>query len=262
VTSQSRTRAPLRPIGLLRRLARLRPLALLATLAALTTGCTTTKVFDYGTYFDNVPRSILVLPPLDETPEVDACYDYLSTVTYELAERGYYVFPVAVVDRMLRDNGLPTPGEMHTVPLAKLREVFGADAVLYTVVKQWGTRYMVLSSVTTVEVHARLVDLETGEELWNGVGLVEQGSGDGGGGLGGMLANALINQISSSAYDPSRSLATDMNARLYEDQNQGLLLGPYHPEQEQDTRAKREALEKYKKKAAEKASKPATAKGD
>jgi hypothetical protein len=240
----------------------LRALAALALVTALSTGCATTKVFDYGTYFDNVPRSILVLPPLDETPDVDACYGYLSTVTYELAERGYYVFPVAVVDRMLRDNGLPTPGEMHTVPLKKLREVFGADAVLYVVVKQWGTRYMVLSSVTTVEVHARLVDLETGEELWNGVGHVEEGSGDGGGGLGGMLANALISQIASSSHDPSRRLATDMNVQLFEDQNQGLLLGPYHPEQEQDTRAKREALEKYKKKEAEKPSQPAAPQGD
>ena len=44
--------------------------------------------------------------PLNASPDVKATYSYLSTVTRPLAERGYYVFPVAVVDQVLKDNGL------------------------------------------------------------------------------------------------------------------------------------------------------------
>src|SRR5215203_5425701 len=95
-------------------------------------------------------RWILGMPSLDELPATNASYDYLSTVTEPPAERGYYGFPVAMVDVMMRENGLPTPGEMHDVSLSKLGEVFDADAVLYITVKEWGTSYHVLESATTV----------------------------------------------------------------------------------------------------------------
>ena len=65
-----------------------------------------------------------------------------------LVEAGYYVFPVAVVDAFMKENGLPTAGEMHGVSLAKLREVLGADAVLYAVIENWGQKYRVISSDT------------------------------------------------------------------------------------------------------------------
>ncbi|MCI0634543.1 MAG: DUF799 domain-containing protein, partial [Actinobacteria bacterium] len=91
---------------------------------------------------------------------------YLSTVTEPLAERGYYVFPVAVVDRMLRDNGLPGPGEMHQVPLTRLGEVFGADAVMYITLHDWGTAYRVIDSSTEVTAEASLVDVASGTEIW------------------------------------------------------------------------------------------------
>jgi hypothetical protein len=40
-------------------------------------------------------------------------YIYLSTLTKPLAEKGYYVLPVAVIDQFLKENGLPTPAEMN-----------------------------------------------------------------------------------------------------------------------------------------------------
>ena len=54
--------------------------------------------------------------------------DY-STVPRPLAELGDYVFPPMVVDRLLKQNGMPTAGEMHDAPLAKVREAADADAV-------------------------------------------------------------------------------------------------------------------------------------
>src|SRR5262249_7923633 len=138
-----------------------------AAVAALA-ACESNPPFDYALFRAHHPRSILVLPPLDDTPVVEATYAYLSTVTRPLAERGYYVFPVAVVDRMLRDNGLPGPGEMHEVPLQRLGEVFGADAVLYITLKDWGTSYRVIDSATEVTAQARLVDVATAQEIWHG----------------------------------------------------------------------------------------------
>ena len=207
---------------------RWRSTSTLAALFCLAFGaCSTVEPYDYSLYLEHPPRSILVLPPLDETPEVDACYGWLSTITVPLGEYGYYVFPVGLVDRILRENGLPTPGEMHQVSLSKLNEIFGADAVLYVTVHQWGTSYIVINSVTNVEVHARLVDSKTGAVLWEGIGKVSKGS-DTQGGLAGMISSALVEQVMRSVVDPTRNVARQANAQLLSRPKRSLPLGPYH----------------------------------
>ena len=78
-------------------------------------GCKALPPYDYTAYQQHPPRSILVLPPMNESTAVEGTFGYLSTVSRPLAERGYYVFPVDVVDRLMRENGLPGAGEMHEV---------------------------------------------------------------------------------------------------------------------------------------------------
>ncbi len=140
-------------------------------------GCRTPH--DYSAYLEHMPRSILVLPPLNNSVEPAAPYIYISTVTRPLAERGYYVFPVAVIDLMMKENGLPTPGEMHQVSLAKIDEILGADAVLYVTIEEWGTEYHIISSTTKVRILATLVDVKTGKTLWSGRHAAVHGSGGG-----------------------------------------------------------------------------------
>ncbi len=41
---------------------------------------------------------------------------------------------------------------MHQVPLDKITDVFGADAVLYVTVKQYGSKYQIITSTTIVTV--------------------------------------------------------------------------------------------------------------
>ena len=200
---------------------------LLAAVLAGASACQTSPPYDYTLFHAHHPRSVLVLPPLDSTPEVDAAYAYLSTVTQPLAERGYYVFPVAVVDRMLRDNGLPGPGEMHQVPLQRLGEVFGADAVLYITLTDWGTSYRVLDSSTEVTAEAHLVDVASGQEIWRGQKTAAYSSSSGQGDLIGMLVGALVNQVASSVSDPSLDVARDCNDALFCNGHDGLLYGPY-----------------------------------
>src|SRR5882672_6304721 len=99
-------------------------------------GCVNVPPYNYANYRAHPPRSILVLPPLNESTAVQGTYSYLSTVTRPIAELGYYVFPVVVVDQFLKENGMPTAGEMHQIPLNKIDEIIGADAVLYITVLQ------------------------------------------------------------------------------------------------------------------------------
>ena len=196
--------------------------------AALLTGCATPKPYDYTNYREHPPRSILVLPPLNESMSMKATYGYLSTVTRPIAELGYYVYPVAVVDQFLKENGMPTAGEMHQVPLNKVAEIVGADAVLFVTVKQYGSKYQIINSATIVVVHATLVDTRTGITLWEGNGAAEQDSG-GSGDIIADLISALITQAINSHSDAAHDVSRTANNILFYTKDHGLLYGPYHP---------------------------------
>ncbi len=199
------------------KLARLSGLVAGFTLLALLGGCAPTKSVDYSAFKQAKPRSILVLPPLNESPDVKATYSMLSQVTFPLAEAGYYVVPVALADETFRQNGLTSAGDVHQVSPAKLREIYGADAALYVTVSDYGTRYMVISSATIVTASAKLVDLRSGTTLWTGSATAssEEGNGGNNGGLVGMLITAAVKQIiNSSVEDAGYPIAGMTSARL------------------------------------------------
>ena len=187
------------------------------TLLALLGGCAPTKSVDYSAFKQAKPRSILVLLPLNESPDVKATYSMLSQVTFPLAEAGYYVVPVALADETFRQNGLTSAGDVHQVSPAKLREIYGADAALYVMVSDYGTRYMVISSATIVTASAKLVDPRSGTTLWTGSATAssEEGNGGNNGGLVGMLITAAVKQIiNSSVEDAGYPIAGMTSARL------------------------------------------------
>ena len=193
-------------------------------------GPATEPSFDYSAYREHAPRSILVLPPLNESVEAGAPYSYLSTVTQPLAEHGYYVFPVSVIDAFMKENGLPSAGEMHGISLDKISETIGADAVLYTTIVDWGQKFQVFNSKTVVSVKGRLIDVRSGTTLWTGDVNVFWNSTDEEDNLVVALVGAVITQIEDSLIDRPRALAKRANRRMFLDEESGLLLGPLHPE--------------------------------
>lgn len=195
-------------------------------------GCAA-KPYDYTNFRQHPPRSILVLPPLNESTAVEGTWGYLSTVSRPLAERGFYVFPVAVVDQFLRENGLPGAGEMHQVPLSKVVEILGADAVLFITVEQYGTKYQVINTTTIVKARAKLVDTRTGLLLWEGKTVVQQNSNSGSGGLLAALVTAALTQVLNTSTDAAHNLSGPANVILFNTKDQGLLYGPYHPKYNQ-----------------------------
>lgn len=210
----------------------LKPLLVLAAIA-LITGCATQKTpYDYSAFERNNPTSILVLPPVNTSPDIKASYSVLSQVTYPLAEAGYYVLPVAVVDETFKQNGLMNADEMHMAPPTKLREIFGADAALYIEVSRYGSSYKVLTSEVAVEASGKLVDLRSGDVLWEGRALAStaENQNNSGGGLVGMLITAAVNQIVNSLSDRSHEVAGIASHRLLTaNRPDGILSGPRSP---------------------------------
>jgi hypothetical protein len=198
----------------------------------LLSGCATAKPYDYTNYRAFPPRSILVLPPINEGTDIRGTYGYLSTVTRPLAEMGYYVYPVVLVDQFLKENGMPTPGEMLLAPLGKIREIVGADAVLYVTLRQYGTRFQLLASTTAVVAVARLVDTRTGTLLWEATLAAQEGSG-GSGNLLGDLISAALTQVIGHTTDRAHDVAAQANAQ-FAVKGRGLLHGPYSPKYGQE----------------------------
>ena len=202
------------------------PGLLAVIIMAMLAGCAS-KPYDYANFRAHPPRSILVLPPLNESTDIRATYGYLSTVTKPIAEMGFYVFPVAVIDEVMKENGLPTAGEMHQVSLKKIQEVVGADAVLYVTIKQYGSKYQIIASTTTVTAEAKLVDVKTGLLLWSGKANVAQSSSSGN--LIVDLIASPINQAINSSTDQAHGVAAMANQQMLMIKDHGLLTGPYHP---------------------------------
>lgn len=201
-----------------------------ALVAALLGGCATKapQPYDYTAFKAAHPASLLVLPPLNDSPEVNASASVMSQVTAPLAEAGYYVLPVALVDETFKENGLSQPADIQALSTAKLREIFGADAGVYLRIKQYGSTYNVVSSQSIVEVEGRIVDLRTGALLWQGHAQASSAEGQSSQNtLVGMLVQAVLTQVLNNATDASYRVAGIAAQRLLNtNPTTGILPGP------------------------------------
>ncbi|SAK59495.1 lipoprotein [Caballeronia calidae] len=210
-------------------------LAVLSIVVALTACASRSPTqTDHTAFRNSKPSSILVLPPINDTNEVDATYGMLSQMTMPLAEGGYYVVPVAEMEETFRHNGLTTPNDIQGVAPDKLRSIFGADAALYTKITKYGSSYRVLATTTEVAAEARLVDLRSGETLWKGSAKAN-GSETGndftvGGGLVTALVQTAVKHAVNVTTDKSWAVAGLTSARLLATGgSNGLLYGPRSP---------------------------------
>jgi hypothetical protein len=196
-------------------------------------GCATRAPFDYTAFKENRPSSILVLPPLNLTPEVQATYSVLSYTTRPLAEAGYYVMPVTLVAEAFKENGMTQPSDMHATSPEKLRQIFGADAALYISISKYGTVFQVINSASIVSAQAKLMDLRTGKLLWTGSASAssEEGQNQQQGGLAALLIAAVVKQVVASSMDQSHKVAGVATTRLLSPgvARNGVLYGPRSP---------------------------------
>ncbi|AOM42520.1 DUF799 domain-containing protein [Xenorhabdus hominickii] len=204
-------------------------LAFSALLLLILTGCAEHTPYDYSALRESSPKSILVLPAVNASVEVQASGSLLSQVTYPLAESGYYVYPVALVEETFRQNGMTEAQDIHNVSYKKLYDIFGADSALYLNITQYGTQYQIINSDTRVSATARLVDLRTGKQLWSGVATASsvENDNDSDGGLVSMMISAAISQIANTVMDRGHDIAGITSHRLLSAGGYGsLLYGP------------------------------------
>jgi len=174
------------------------------------------------------PHSILVVPAINKSVDVNAPDYFLATISEPLAERGYYVFPVNMVRSVLADDGLNDANLVHSGDPKRLGELFGADAIMYISIEKWEAKYVVLSTTVTVELNYTLKSSHTGAELWHNHQVVQYQpqAANSGGGIAALIADAISAAMTKAApnYVP---LAQQANAQAINTKGTGLPAGPH-----------------------------------
>jgi hypothetical protein len=200
---------------------------------ALLGGCATkAPPYDYSALMRAKPVTLLVMPPVNDSPDVKATPSLWSHATMPLSEAGYYVLPVTLVDETFRQNGVNTANEAQDIPYPKLRDVFGADAAVYIKVTKYGTSYAVVASETRVEVEGRIIDLRSGELLWQGkaVATSAEQQQQSQGGVVGLLVAAVVKQVIGTSTDAAYNFAGIASQRMLgAPRYNGVLPGPRSP---------------------------------
>lgn len=165
---------------------------LLWLLGMVLAGCASAQATkDLSAFKTAAPRSILVVPAINISLNVDAPSYLLTTLTEPLAEKGFYVFPVNTVKFVLEQEGYYEAEQVHRQPPEALAKLFGADAILYVTIKHWDVAGLIVTGTATVELEYRMVGKD-GTEIWKADEWRQQD----------VQSNLLINFLASTLKDP------------------------------------------------------------
>ncbi len=143
-----------------------RRLALMSLSLLALTGCVTQPAKkDMSAFTAAAPRSILVVPVVNKSLDVDAPNYVLSTLPVPIAEKGYYVFPVNTTKVVLEQEGFYEGERIHEQPASTLAKLFGSDAVLYVTINRWDAQFALITTTVTVDFSYRLVSKDD-VEIW------------------------------------------------------------------------------------------------
>ncbi|MBM4176837.1 MAG: hypothetical protein FJ213_11810 [Ignavibacteria bacterium] len=197
-------------------------------------GCNTyiTKEEFSPELYSERPITILVLPPINNTTASDAKEYYSTTVSEPLANSGYYVLPIEVVNDILQQEGLFDTETLESIPLQKFFEYFGADAVLSVTLEKWDIQFLLTSGSVTVKVSCQLQSTHTGKILWyydDEISVSTTGETGGAKGWAGLLVQVLTTAVKTAtqSYIP---IARKVNSQIFIT----LPFGKYHSEYDTD----------------------------
>ena len=211
---------------------------LILLLGMMLSGCVvqqTTKLAEFPQMYEEDPASILILPPINESTDAEAKDYYSTTIPIPLLLHGYYVFPYELTSEILKQEGIYDSELLRDIPLNKFYDYFGADAVLFTTIKEWDLSYVVIASSLTVSIDCVIKSTQTSNTLWsyNGKVVVDLSGGNGGGGLAGLIIQAVVTAAQTASADYVRHARTATHRAMG-----ALPYGRYHTLYKQDMEQK------------------------
>jgi len=121
---------------------RIIPIIVLVAVAS-SCGVTTpqvTKESQYAAMYGDMPLTILVMPPINNTTNVEAKDLLYTSISRPLAEAGYYVISPLLAMDILKAESAYDAELFIDKPLTMFRDYFGADAVVFSQIDEWTKR--------------------------------------------------------------------------------------------------------------------------
>ncbi|MDO5341370.1 MAG: DUF799 family lipoprotein [Bacteroidia bacterium] len=202
----------------------------LAFVALAVTSCSTmknTKGTQYAKLYEEQPVTLLVMPPINNTTNVEAKDLFFTSVSEPLAESGYYVIPPLMAMEIFRNESAYDAELFIDAPLGQFKEYFGADAVVFSRIESWkkvvtgiNTKitYIVKSTTTNEVLFERTCNLT-----------LDYTSNSTSGGLLGALIDVAVAAIETAVTDHIKA-ARLANECIFKD----IPVGKYHPRYMQD----------------------------
>lgn len=199
--------------------------------AVLLSSCvaTHTRQSQYPKMYSEHPATILVMPPINNTTNVEAKDLLYTSISYPLIEAGYYVVSPHLAMELLKAESAYDAELFIDQDAAVFARVFGADAVVFSVIDTWqkqgfGIRtnihYIVKSTTSNEILFERQCDLYLD---------LEQNSGNSNKSLLGALVDLTASVIATVATDHIEA-ARKCNYYIFQD----IPRGKYSPEYQQD----------------------------
>ena len=176
-------------------------LGLVSLLMASCSEQVTTRLAQYPKMYEEKPLAIAVMPPINQTNFVEA-KDYFYTTLYApLCEKGYYVYSPMMTMEMFQSESAYDSEQFLNADLSQFRNVLGADAAMFTIIKSWKRNK--IGGKLTAGVEYILRSTKTGETLYKREGLISVDTSvrTGGSGLFGALADLAATAVNTAATD-------------------------------------------------------------
>lgn len=192
------------------------------------TGCVAPPVKkDMSAFTAAAPRSILVVPVVNKSLDVDAPNYVLTTLPAPIANKGYYVFPVNTTKFVLEQEGFYEGDRIHNEPPSALAKLFDADAILYVTIHRWDAQYAIFATTVTVEFEYRMVSRD-GNDIWSEKQKMEYTPQNSNSGSAlGLLISAAINAAAARAAPNYMPLAQRANREAFLLSPNAIPDGPY-----------------------------------
>lgn len=206
---------------------------MLVIATVILSSCTTTapiaKSVAYKGMYDEKPLSVLIMPPINRSTNVEAKEYFHSTLNSPIANAGFYVIPPFLSMEILKKESAYDSELFINAPLKKFSEVFGADVAVFTIIHKWDKSS--LSAKVTVDVEYIFKSTKTNEILYTRRGEMKYDASvsTGLGGLGGLVAD-----IASSALNTAATKYVDVARACNYYVFQDLPAGKYSPNYEVD----------------------------
>ena len=122
----------------------------------------------YAPLYHEAPVTLLVMPPINNTANVEAKDLLYTSISRPLVEAGYYVLPPILTMDILKAESAYDAELFFEAPVGQFGTVFGADAVIFSVIDKWAKqgvgisakiRYVMRSTRTNEVLFDRSCDL-------------------------------------------------------------------------------------------------------